>query len=290
MSIKRMQTTLLWILCVEMWFTHYVLALHDESFFQAVGFQNATLFEPRKRCAMFLGSGPSALQHLDPVGPLLKSVDLWTSNFFFLHPSIVPTFYHVELKVKKPTSSWNRRHREYTWLAHFQQNATKRKLYRDVLFFAKESIQHHMHNLNMENTTSYKRRESAHCILKSKASCDQSIQFIISTMVASSYSNIFLLGVDMYTNDYFWTSVEHKHLFEGMHLPDPNAGRWHVRGGNLSVHNNLNCNVPYYLHRLSKGCNQTFVNLSSKSPLKLIMETVNARKLPGDIRNMCSLD
>lgn len=288
--MKRMQTTLFWILCFEVLSARYVLALHDESFFHAATFKNASLFEPRKRCAMFLGSGPSALQNLDEVGPLLKSVDLWTSNFFFLHPFVVPTFYHVELKVKKPIGAWDRKHREYTWLAHFQQNAAKRELYRNVVFFSERDIERLMISLNLEKTTSYKRRKHVSCILKSKKTCDQSIMFIISTMVASGYRSIFFLGVDMYSRDYFWTSSEHRHLFKGMHLPDPNGPRGYVRGGNASVHNNLNCNVPKFLQRLSKGCNQTFINLSPKSPLKFSMETVNASKLPGDIRNMCSLD
>lgn len=287
-SIKQMHTTLLWVLYVEVWSAHSAFGLQDRSFFKLAGFDNASLFEPRKPCAMFLGSGPSAMHDLNALAPLLDSLDLWSSNFFFLHPFIIPAFYHVEIKAKKPVGLWDSSLREYSWLAHFQQNSTKRHLYNDVLFFAARTIHRSTSELGMEQSTSYKRRMPLGCVLKSKYKCDQSIKFIISTMVASGYKYIFLLGVDMYTADYFWSQTENKHLFEGMHLPDPTSERFKAHRSNASVHNNLNCNVPLFFNRLSKGCHQSFINLSPRSPLKHTMDTFHVNDLPADILQTCS--
>lgn len=211
-------------------------------------------------------------------------------EFQLLLPSSLhrPTFYHVEIKTKKPLGLWDSMLREYSWLAHFQQNSTKRHLYNDKLFFAAKPVHRPMSELGMERSTSYKRRMPLGCVLRSKYKCDQSIKFIISMMVTLGYKYVFLLGVDMYTADYFRSPTENKHLFEGMHLPNPTSERFKAHRSNASVHNNLNCKVPLFFNRLSKGCHQSFINLSPRSPLKRIMDTFHVNDLPADILQTCS--
>lgn len=155
--------------------------------------------------AVFLGSGSSINTITKKQWVKLLSFDTWAVNNWVYHPTIVPKFYHLE--VKPYDKDILKRRFEEKW-----------EKYRDTKFityqYRKELINEVVGHENESNIYTYNREKvkNGEKIRKHKLtrSYNASITVVLDMLYKFGYNKIILCGVDLLDSKYFWTDGDPK--------------------------------------------------------------------------------
>ena len=136
--------------------------------------------------AVFLGCGPS-INNLNE--SKLNGKDVWSSNNFYLHKSIVPDFLHLELKEHRtgPTAR--------------KVISEKRELYRNTNWILNRNRDYLLNAVKPEWFENIYRYDPN----KIKVQINSSITIILQIMASLGYKKIYFAGVDLYDSRYFWS-------------------------------------------------------------------------------------
>ena len=167
----------------------------------------------RRRWALFCGCGPS-MNEVDKerARVLERTFDIWGTNQFFLHDSIVPRFMHVEFK---PSSM-------KIWQRHFDE--TKQRRFANTTFITEDKFTNGVHFLRRvsKRVFAYNQRKMIKldaiggCDSKDGAyrptlcgpfhkKCSASATVVMQIIALLKYDAVFFLGVDLVTKGHFWS-------------------------------------------------------------------------------------
>jgi len=164
--------------------------------------KNITDLNRKNKKAVFLGCGQS-ISNLskEKYQNLKKEYDIWANNSFFVHPFIIPDFYHLEIKLHRNGNLFK---------DYFPKVKNK---FKDTCFITDS---HHSYvfdlvspkEFNMYTYQHYDRnkdhaRYDVHPFYV--ASSGSSLSRILDIIVRMGYKEISFLGVDLYDSRYFWT-------------------------------------------------------------------------------------
>ncbi|MHA2023947.1 MAG: hypothetical protein ACTSWQ_09835 [Candidatus Thorarchaeota archaeon] len=170
--------------------------------------------------AVFLGSGSSINDITDKQWAKLREFDLWTVNNWVYHPTVVPRFYHLELK-------------SYGFPIVSRRFEEKKDKYKDVKFIVPEGKSLTLTNgakvrtLDaipsccevftyswVNNKTREKKNINASYQMRDDVvtrSYGVSITSVLELMYKFGYERIVLYGVDLNNSLYFWTGGDPKY-------------------------------------------------------------------------------
>jgi len=162
----------------------------------------------KSNIAVILGSGSSINDITEQEWEKLKTFDLWALNNWVYHPSVIPNFYHIEVK-------------------HYDAEIVKRRLeekwdkYKDVIYLVPSIRQDVVDVIGHENEAKifyyeyikrniYKNKINANYNIKIKGifvrSYNTSLSLLIDMLYKLKYRYIILAGVDLLDSRYFWTN------------------------------------------------------------------------------------
>ena len=251
----------------------------------------------QRKCALFLGSGPSAMM-LQGWNQWQRDFDIWSSNYAFLHPYLVSNFHYFEVKGNPRQPASDRRLRP--WLTHFWRNTTKYHAYQRTAFFGKknEGCPTLAESLRLKLFFSYNTKEMIdllrECTVLSRAwqgfnmkgwQRKQSILLILHLMYHMKYTHTFVIGVDMNSKEHFWNLKTSRLTFDN--LTEARFRQHHklTRNQYEGQHNNYRLGVHHAIRHHVEQCNVSVINLSSKSVLRHFIPTYN--HIPNDILREC---
>ena len=200
--------------------------------------------------AIFLGSG-SSINQLDE--KYLKDKDIWTSNCFFFHPTIVPQFWHMEMKP----------HRNGP--ATIKALDEKKEIYKNVNWIVNQTRPYLLQAIRpdwYENIHSYDPN-------KVPVQCGASFTIILQIMAMMGYTKIYFSGVDLCDSRYFWTDNPTYNAPKIINSCKPDE-----RSAD-SVHSTQERGVAEWIGEFLKINDIKGINLSSISLLKNYMETID---------------
>lgn len=180
--------------------------------------------------AVLLGCGPSINEISDQQWDVINKNDKWAVNNWLYHPTIVPTFYHVELKA-------------YDFDLFKRRLTEKVDLYKDVHFIIpsirtvklvnKETGEKYRVGLDQaipyqcqyvykydfasrgKHTMDVKEKNiNADYIIKSSSltkSYDTSMTLVLEILYKMGYKRIYLYGIDLINSYYFWTGGDERY-------------------------------------------------------------------------------
>ena len=155
-------------------------------------------------CAIFLGCGPSINDVTDEQWKKIQSMDIWTSNNWYIH-DVVPNFYQLEVKLHRngvySAEKIQEKKEEYAnvnWIL----DETRPYLFKIVGEDPKTSIYTYKKNYRGDDGFYTPEADKVH------VSCGASITIILDLMQKMNYDKIYFLGVDLYSSEYFWTNNE----------------------------------------------------------------------------------
>lgn len=186
--------------------------------------------------AIFLGSGPSVNEITSEQQEVINTCDKWTLNNWIYHPTIVPDFYHLELK-------------HFNFFIFQRRMEEKRELYKNVKFFiadkdrkitlrypggvTKKRAGSLIDAIGSQHPYIYKFKYrflgkandkiiDANYKMKPNVITKKhviSITLMLEIMYKFGYKKIYLYGVDLNDSRYFWTGgdkatygeVHHQH-------------------------------------------------------------------------------
>lgn len=202
--------------------------------------------------AILLGSGPSINEITPEQNNVINICDKWTLNNWIYHPTIVPDFYHLELKY-------------FNFFIFQRRMNEKRELYKNVKFFIadkKKKITLILPDMTMKKgagslidaigpqhqyvfkfncrfmgksndktiNANYKMKPNANVLTKKHV---MSITLMLEIMYKFGYKKIYVYGVDLKDSRYFWTGgdksiygeIHHQHNkeHEGKNPDTPHA-------------------------------------------------------------------
>tara|TARA_R110000824_G_scaffold12307_8_gene54069 strand:- start:13666 stop:14337 length:672 start_codon:yes stop_codon:yes gene_type:complete len=208
--------------------------------------------------AIFLGCGPSINEVTDASWKKIQSLDIWTSNNWFIH-DIVPDFYHLEVKLHRngefAKTMVSRKREEYAnvnWILDHTRpyllEAVRPEWFDNIFLYQKEY---------RTNDGHYKPDAG-----KVQVSCMASITVVLDLMQKMGYEKIYFCGVDLYSSEYFWTKNDTYEKYDIPHListckPDERAPS--------APHTTLK--TARFIKEFGEYNDMNFVNLSQKSVL-----------------------
>tara|TARA_Y100000034_G_C6836167_1_gene377889 strand:+ start:44 stop:805 length:762 start_codon:yes stop_codon:yes gene_type:complete len=205
--------------------------------------------------AIFLGSGPS-INDLDE--KYLEGKDIWTANGWYFHPTIIPDFWHMEMKEHRcgPTTR--------------KLLSDRRKEYKDVSWVLNSTRPHLLAAVKpewYENIFLYDPNDE-----KIKAPFGASFTIIIQLMFHMGYKKIYFCGVDLYDCRYFWTDNP---KYEGIVPPILNSCKPDERSKD-EIHSTQEKKIAQWISKYLKHPKRDIeaINLSKKSMLKEFMKTI----------------
>lgn len=171
-----------------------------------------------KKCevAVLLGSGPSINSITQDQWNKIQTYDIWSMNNWIYHPSIVPHFYHLELK-------------SYNFHIFKERLKAKKDAYAGCSFIipdrpikikqGKGKIRVGLEHAILPHDRIYKYslfvspRKGSHNIRanrKLRNNCltkvyDASISVVLELLYKFAYSRVYLFGIDLIDSRYFWT-------------------------------------------------------------------------------------
>jgi hypothetical protein len=180
-------------------------------------FSNVSALSNHKKSdvAVFLGSGQSINAMTPEQWEVIHACDKWTVNNWCYHPTVVPHFYHVELKA-------------YDFGIVQGRLLEKRKEYRNVKFLIPGNKPKLANAIPPECevfTYDFRARSTKHSkfldpkdidanyVIDPKIltkSYDNSITLVIELMYKMGYRAVYLYGVDLQNSYYFWTGGSKK--------------------------------------------------------------------------------
>ena len=195
----------------------------------------------KNNSAIFLGCGPS-INDLDI--DFIKDKDVWANNNFIIHDSIVPDFYHLELKEHRNGPTFRK-------LLKQKENS-----YKNVNWILNEQRGYLLRSINpkiFENIFLYR---------KIKVHCLASLTIILQIMAEMNYEKIYFCGVDLKNSNYFWTDNQKYRLPEILNSCKPDE-----RDKN-SIHPTGEREVHEWISSFGKGKGIELINISKQSLLK----------------------
>ena len=202
--------------------------------------------------AIFLGCGPS-INDLDKKH--LEGKDIWTANGWYFHPTIIPDFWHMEIKEHRcgPTTR--------------KLLSDRRKEYKDVTWVLNESRPYLLNAARpewYENIFLYNPDEDP-C----RVQCGSSFTIVLQIMCAMGYKKIYFCGVDLYDSRYFWTdNPEYKDIVP----PILNSCKPDERSKD-EKHPTQERNIAEWIKEFTDLNEIEAINLSQKSLLQKYMRT-----------------
>jgi len=169
--------------------------------------------------AIFLGSGSSINTISKEEWEVIKKFDIWTVNNWVYHPSIVPDFYHIEVK-------------HYNYELMKERLLEKKDLYKDVIFIfpsgktiKMKTGQHKGQRLPLKDVAKWSANIYEYLIrprdpkrthkpfsanyapdpVRLIKSYDMSITAVFELMWRMCYERIITFGIDLKDSYYFWT-------------------------------------------------------------------------------------
>ncbi len=203
----------------------------------------------KKNEAIFLGCGSSINQLNEKY---LDGKDIWSSNCFFLHKTIVPDFYHMEMK----------EHRSGPITRKVLEE--KRDLYKNVNWIVNETRPYLLNAIKPEwykNIYSYNPNEV-------RAYCVASFTIILQIMAMMEYEKIYFCGVDLCDSKYFWTDDPTYDVPKIINSCKPDE-----RSAD-SVHSTQENGVAEWIGEFLKINEIQAINLAPNSLLKDYIETI----------------
>lgn len=163
----------------------------------------------RNRSAIFLGCGES-INDLNEhqINFINENFDVWTSNNFLINNSIIPDFYHMEIK----------HHRNGPLVSRLAKE--RKTAYKNVNWIIDQTRPYILNYLGLDNYNinnmfvypkQYRKEETGKYIVDKEivsVSCNASLTVISDIIVRMGYDCIYFLGVDMNNSKYFWTNNE----------------------------------------------------------------------------------
>jgi hypothetical protein len=222
--------------------------------------------------AIFLGCGPSINEIKDFHVEQLKRLDVWTSNSWIIHNSIVPDFYHVEVKAHRSGPIFKR------------LCAEKASEYRDVNWIIDATRPHLLEYVRPDLYTNlyayskyYRQETSGVYSLHPQAvavSNNASLTVILDLMARMNYDKIYFLGVDMNSSEYFWTHNAH---YKSVEIPDIIMSCKPDERDPKSHHPTVK--LKNFIPDFGKAQNIEMINLSKNSLLTETMTTCSMDEL-----------
>jgi len=218
-----------------------------------------------KENAIILGCGPSINLLKEEHLSWINTLDIWTSNNFMIHSFIVPNFYLMETK---------------TWATSFQKQniKAKKEKYKNVTWLVEN---HHTYagRQIVPNLINPKDFNNIYCFspnfISGKVSnyipiyghvtalIGSSITFLIDITQTLNYKFVYLLGIDLYSSEYFWTdNPKYKSLDTPKRLKY-NHPEIHKKTDKHSTSSRF----LSYLQEFSASRNTNLINLSKNSLL-----------------------
>ena len=164
--------------------------------------------------AVILGCGPSINEITDEVESELKNHDTWAINNFMVHKTIIPNFYHLEVKkhrnLKMATDIIKSKKEEYK-VIDWVLDESRPYLF-DIVrpeWFPKI----HRYRKRYEPVDSGKYKPEGN----PRVSCGASMSLILDMAARLGYSAMYFIGVDFYSSEYFWTQ---NHEYDDIDTPD----------------------------------------------------------------------
>jgi len=195
----------------------------------------------KNNSAIFLGCGPS-INDLDI--DFIKDKDVWANNNFIIHDSIVPDFYHLELKEHRNGPTFRKLLKE------------KENLYKNVNWILNEQRGYLLKSINP------KIYENIYLYRKIKVHCLASLTIILQIMAEMKYDRIYFCGVDLKNSNYFWTDNQKYRLPEILNSCKPDE-----RDKN-SIHPTGERKIQEWIAEFGKNKKIELINISKKSLLK----------------------
>jgi len=200
----------------------------------------------KNNSAIFLGCGPS-INDLDI--DFIKDKDVWANNNFIIHDSIVPDFYHLELKEHRNGPTFRK-------LLKQKENS-----YKNVNWILNEQRGYLLRSINpkiFENIFLYR---------KIKVHCLASLTIILQIMAEMNYEKIYFCGVDLYNSNYFWSNRE------DIKVPDIIKSCKPDERPSDSIHPTQERNIGSWIKQFAKDNNLELINVSQKSLLSNYIKT-----------------
>lgn len=161
--------------------------------------------------AVFLGCGPSINEVTENGWSNIIKHDVWAINNWVYHPTIVPNFYHIEVK-------------HYDFDIMRKRLEQKKEKYKDVNFILPKQSSFQICPRGSKIYT-YKTKsrdpKRTHRPFNAKykpiggsvltKSYDMSITALFELLYRFRYSLIILIGIDLYDSRYFWTGGNPKY-------------------------------------------------------------------------------
>lgn len=217
--------------------------------------------------AVFLGSGPSVNQIADKHQEFLSGMDVWASNTFLVHDSIVPDFYHCEIK----------EHRNGPLFRRLLED--KGQDYRNTVWILDGSRPYLLDNVGSarsQNVVCYRKqyRPEAHGRYRPakryvQISLVASLTLILDLMCRTGYKVVYLIGVDLSSREYFWTNNPR---YQGVGIPD--ILRWTKADEGRIDELHPTYRVAKFLAEFGAYNKIQYINLSQASLLRKYIPTI----------------
>ena len=163
---------------------------------------NVNLLKKKKNsdCAVFLGCGPSINDITDEQWAKIKSMDIWTSNNWYIH-DVIPNFYHLEVKLHRngEYSAKKIKEREQDY-ANVNWILDKTRPYLFDIVGANSNIYAYDKSYRGDDGFYEPTPDQV------QVSCGASITIVLDLMQKMNYDKIYFCGVDLYSSEYFWTN------------------------------------------------------------------------------------
>lgn len=165
--------------------------------------KNIRELKRKKKKAFFLGCGNS-INNLDKKNYqfLKNEYDFWANNSFFVHPFVIPDFYHLEIKLHRNGNLFKNYFPEVK--EKFKQTNFITDSHHPYVFDLVSPKEFSMYTYQHYDRAKEHARYDVHPFYV--ANSGASLSRILDIMIRLGYKEISFLGVDMYDARYFWTN------------------------------------------------------------------------------------
>lgn len=151
--------------------------------------------------AVILATGSSVNLITNEQWDKLKTFDMWGINNWIYHPSIVPKFYHMEIR--------------YDEVLMRSRIAEKWELYKNVLWLVQRgranitSCIDHPNEARILSYESVKSQNKAYGVTSLSQFVryhNSSVTLVLDILYKIGYKHIIMAGIDLYNSKYFWSN------------------------------------------------------------------------------------